>query len=197
MIRLAVAATVSALLLAGCGSPADQTAAGNAAAPAVESKAAPAPGPAEPAALARPQLALDGEGLRLASGASATPIPFGTARDAVVEAVGKSLGAPPSEQGRNEECGSGAQDYVGWKDGITLWFQDGGFVGWDSKGKLASADGVGLGTQRDRITARELEVSETSLGEEFSSGGISGLFASGAPDAKVTALWAGATCLFR
>ena len=144
-----------------------------------------------------PQLALDGEGLRLASGASATPIPFGTARDAVVEAVGKSLGAPPSEQGRNEECGSGAQDYVGWKDGITLWFQDGGFVGWDSKGKLTSADGVGLGTQRDRITARELEVSETSLGEEFSSGGISGLFASGAPDAKVTALWAGATCIFR
>ena len=197
MTRLAVAAAVSALLVAGCGSPPDRAATGNEAAPAVESKAAPAPGQGETATVARPQLVLDGEGLRLASGASATPLPFGTARDAVLEAVGQALGAPPSEQGRNEECGSGAQDYVGWKDGITLWFQDGGFVGWDSKGKLASADGVGLGTQRDRITARELEVSETSLGEEFSSGGISGLFASGAPDAKVTALWAGATCIFR
>ena len=34
-------------------------------------------------------------------------------------------------------------------------------------------------------------------GTEFTSGGINGLFDSKAPDARVTALWAGATCIHR
>jgi len=40
-------------------------------------------------------------------------------------------------------------------------------------------------------------VEESTRGIEFTADGVSGILASNAPDARVTALWAGATCVFR
>ncbi len=55
--------------------------------------------------------------------------------------------------------------------------------------------GVGIGSKRaDVESAIVAPVEETSLGREFASGGLSGLY-----DAKdvVTDLWAGSVCLAR
>jgi hypothetical protein len=140
---------------------------------------------------------LEGKGLRLAGAGSATELAFDTPKDNVTAAIAKALGAPSDQHGVDFECGSGASDYVTWENKLTVWFQDGRFVGWDSKGGLAGADGLAIGTARDRIAGPALEVSQSSLGTEFTRAGISGLFASKAANAKVTALWAGATCIFR
>ncbi len=55
--------------------------------------------------------------------------------------------------------------------------------------------GVGIGSKKADVDGViDAPVEETSLGREFTSGGLSGLY-----DAKdvVTALWAGSTCIAR
>ncbi len=55
--------------------------------------------------------------------------------------------------------------------------------------------GVGIGATRADVDAViDAPVENTSLGREFTSGGLSGLY-----DAKdrVSALWAGSTCIAR
>jgi hypothetical protein len=43
----------------------------------------------------------------------------------------------------------------------------------------------------------DVEFPESTIGTEFMSGELSGLLESDAPNAKVTALWAGTSCIFR
>jgi hypothetical protein len=58
--------------------------------------------------------------------------------------------------------------------------------------------GIGPGSTRAELEAvYEVEVEPTSLGIEFSAGGIGGLLDGESPDARITAMWAGVTCLFR
>jgi len=168
-------------------------AAGGNAAAANQAAAAPAP----PAA--RSPLVLEGAGLGIPDASPPRILSFDTPKAATIEAVAKALGRQPTELGENEGCGgSGSLEYAKWKDEITLYFDGGRFVGWNNDGKLKTNGGIGIGSSRADVAALPgFEVEESTLGTEFRSGGLSGILASKAPDAKVTALWGGDTCVFR
>ncbi len=165
------------------------------AAPNPAASAAPASAASDPAL---PPLVLEGHGLRISGTAPGTELPFDTPKAATIEALTRALGRPPSELGANEECGGGGLEFAEWAGEITAWFEEGRFAGWDSDGKLETQGGIGLGSSRaDLAPLRGLEVEESTLGTEFRSGGLSGILESKAPNAKVTHLWGGATCVFR
>lgn len=185
------------LLLLGACDTGPGEAGGNAVTNAGTSAAAD-PAPARPAEPALAPLELEGHGLRLSRVAPGTELPFDTPKAAAIEAVTRALGRPPTEQGANEECGGGGLEFAAWEDEITLWFEEERFAGWDSKGKLKTPGGIGIGSGRaDLAPLRGIEIEESTLGTEFRSGGLSGILDSKAPNAKVTHLWGGATCVFR
>jgi len=151
----------------------------------------------EPAA----NLALDGEGLRkflTATGAS-RPIQFGMAKADALRMLESVQGAPPQQQGENIDCG--ATNAV-WADGLTVWFARDRFVGWSlaaAGSPLSTAGGLMLGTTRAELEngASVAKIARSSLGEEFTAGEVAGLLDSAAANARVTNLWAGATCIAR
>ena len=150
--------------------------------------------------------ALDAEGFRVveASGASTHTLPFGTSREAVVDALSLRLGAP-SDQGTAEECGAGPLDYDAWDDGLTVYSQGGAFRGWalssraPTPNRMTTLAGLGLGTTRAELDEGPtvVEMQDSTLGEEFVTAGISGLLSGPSADATVDALWAGVSCNFR
>ena len=106
----------------------------------------------------------------------------------------------PGTESVNSECGAGPVTFVKWSDGLTLLFQDDRFVGWSvDKAGLTTEDGIGVGSTRAELkTARpRTKVTESTRGTEFAAGGLGGLLDGKGPDAKVTNLWAGVTCMFR
>lgn len=125
---------------------------------------------------------------------------FGLDRATVEEALTLALGKP-AEHGSNGECGEGAMDFARMPGGLLAWFQQGKFVGWfvdDAAAKLSTASGIGIGsTRKDVAGAYDAEISESSLGEEFTAGELSGLLSGKEPTAKVTAIWSGQVCNFR
>jgi len=182
-------------LLAACGG---DGAPDQAAAPTDAGTPVPAP---TTAAATTPGLAIEGEGLRLfdAASGSARPLPFGTDWKQVKTALAFRGDA---RRGVMEECGAGPLDYVKWGDSLTLYGQDGKFVGWfvdsDAKGKVSTASGIGPGSTRSELeNTYTVEVYESTLGTEFAAGDLAGLFANTSADAPITALWAGTSCNFR
>jgi hypothetical protein len=150
-----------------------------------------------PAAAVAP-IVLEGAGLRIPSASPPRTVAFDMPKAATIEALTKALGRPSTELGANEECGGGGMEFAEWKGEITAWFLDGRFAGWDNKGKLKTLEGIGIGSGRSGLAALPgFEVEESTLGTEFRAGGLSGILASKAPDAKVIHLWGGATCVFR
>ena len=204
MIRIAAAA--AALLLAAACKPAAATApeANEApAAPAVAANAAEANvAVAEPVA-AKPMVAIDGEGLRLvAAGSGSTrAIPFGTPQAEVLATLTALRGAPAI--GGNDECGAGPMTMADWKDGLSLNFQEGKFVGWsiDKHGPttLSTMDGLFVGATKADLLAGggTVKIFESTIGTEFTVGEIGGLLDGPGSAANVTDLWAGTTCMFR
>lgn len=193
------------LLCASCSSSeSEDPTEGNAVGPA-QPPAMPATDPAEqPLGLnsVQPALAstlmLDDEGLRVVDTRTGTTrlLPFGSPKERTSEVLGKLLGKITSE-GSNDECGAGRLSFTDY-DSLTTWFQEDEFVGWESQGKLTTADSVGVGSSRTALEqSRAIELPESTIGVEFAAGGISGLFNSKRPDAKVTDIWAGVTCIFR
>jgi len=206
MTKLPLFASVAALaLLAGCGeaeAPAANIVATNTVVePASDANiVVPAPVAETNAVAAAPALNLapDGLSLVLESG-SARMAGFGMDRDVAVPMVSAALGKP-ADTGRNDDCGQGPMDTVAFNGGLTMFFQEGKFVGWDldDKSTLQTASGIGIGTTlkeiRDSIT---VTLDESTLGHEFASGEMGGLLSAATPAGKVTALWAGSTCQFR
>jgi hypothetical protein len=153
-----------------------------------------APAGAEAAARNTVALNLAPDGLQTVAGASSRPLPFGTPAEVVLRVVEAATQALP-QRSRNADCGEGPLDIATYPR-IAVYFQDGRFVGWSARGRgLTTMGGVGIGSKRadvDAVIAAPVE--ETSLGREFGSSGLSGLY-----DAKdnVTALWAGSSCIAR
>ena len=125
---------------------------------------------------------------------------FGLDRAAVEDALTLALGKP-SERGSSGECGEGAMDFARMPGGLLAWFQQGRFVGWfleDAGAKLTTASGVGIGSTRKDVTgAYDADFVESTLGEEFIAGALSGLLSGQEPTARVTAIWSGQVCNFR
>jgi hypothetical protein len=147
------------------------------------------------------KLALDGEGLRIfitATGAS-RPIPFGIAKADALRMIESVQGAPHQKHGENIDCG--ATNAV-WPDVLTVWFARDKFVGWSvaaAGSPLSTPGGLMLGTTRTELEngASVARIAKSSLGEEFTAGDVAGLLDSAAADARVSNLWAGATCIAR
>lgn len=157
---------------------------------------------AEPgeAAAAAVNLAPDELTLVLAGG-SARHVSFGTAKADAVRMIAAALG-DPIEQGTSEDCGAGPLDFANFREGLSLYFQEGRFAGWDldgrEGGKFTTANGIGIGSTRKALDeAGPVTVEESSIGHEFMLGEMSGLLDSAGPEGKITNLWAGVNCIAR
>lgn len=126
-------------------------------------------------------------------------IDFGRAEAGAIAAVSKILGAEPTSRVENAECGAGPITTVSFEEGLDLLFMNGNFAGWysDSAGFVTS-NGLAAGMTRTALEAKGVtEFFETSLGTEFSSGEVFGIFDGPDGDARVMLLWAGVSCFFR
>lgn len=198
------ASLLAGLVLAAACAPATGEK-NEAAAPEINASAAAANQASPPAvnqAAASLDVAVEGEGLRLideASG-SARPLPFGMPKDQLLAILEAFRG--PADGGTNEECGGGPLDYAVWADGLTLYFQEGQFAGWAlderAAGAHATMSGIGPGSTRTELDAAyDAEVEQSTLGTEFRAGEMSGILDGETPEARITAMWAGASCVFR
>ena len=155
-------------------------------------------------------LTIEGEGLRvfLVPSGSARPILFGEPRSAVLAAVTRVQQGQRPELAENVECPATVATWP--VSGLQLLFTpDSGarFIGWSLGGRaptdsgapaLTTASGIGLGSTRAALESVYVaRVARSSLGVEFSAGGLAGLLASEAADAPIHHLWAGQVCLAR
>ncbi len=143
---------------------------------------------------AQAALALEGEGLRLVlrSSGSTRPLPFGTTRDSVVQAV-YATGVVPVDSGAAGDCGL---DYLTWSNRLNTNFREGALVGWAVRDPgLTTMAGIGVGSSRAALdSVHQAEVSTTSLGNEFAAGGMAGVLS---PEERIEVMWAGEVCLAR
>jgi hypothetical protein len=145
-----------------------------------------------------PMVALASDGLGLGAGRRAT---FGMPRAVVTGMLAKMLGNP-IEEGDDQQCGAGALSFASFRGGLGLYFENDKFVGWDLDGRdgaqFATASGLGIGATRKQLDAAgPVTIEDSTLGIEFSAGGLSGLLSSRDPEGEITNLWAGATCIAR
>lgn len=155
------------------------------------------PGPGEtPAVL----LALEGEGLRLFNAATGTsrPLPFGTEGTLLRSTLESASGGGPVEEGFSPDC---VATFIRWSDGLTTWVAGDRFVGWslrDDASSLTTPTGVGIGSTRSELEdSYAADVFTSTVGIEFSTGGLAGILDSTRSDARITHLWAGHTCIAR
>jgi hypothetical protein len=150
---------------------------------------------------ARWHVAIDGEGIRLVNEATGAtrPVAFGAAAESAIVAATAASGAIRS-RGTNQDCGAGPLEIISFEDGLSLHVQAGRFVGWSANGARAphTMSGIGIGSTRAELEAAyTADIRRTTLGTEFAAGGLQGVLASPAADARVTALWAGTSCVAR
>jgi hypothetical protein len=197
MIRtLALSAlAISALGLTACGKPA--VSAQPAAAPAPETP------PARRATAVVQGVQLRDDGLHMVVYAGDSDLKFGTPMKDAIAAIDGMLG-PGSKPETNSECGAGPIAFVKWPDGFSGLFQDGRFVGWSvddgsAKGAYVTDKAVGVGSTRAELLAAypDVKIEESTLGTEFTVGDYDGLLQGKGGEAKVGALWAGTSCVFR
>lgn len=200
-IRIGLLAA-TALALASCGGPepaADNLAEANVTEP-VAAPEAPVVNAATPAA--RPLLNLASDGLSLVDPESGSTrhVEFGTAQYQTTQMIGSALGNFTG-QAENPECGAGPLTSFDYPGGLTLFFQEGKFAGWDldGQGGYSTANGIAIGTTRTELgeSGSEVTVEESSIGHEFAAGELYGLLSDPGATGKVTNLWAGTTCIFR
>ena len=139
---------------------------------------------------------------------STRPIRFGLDQDSVISTVTTILGKPPNN-GTNNDCGEGSLTFSTWKNGLKLWFSQGLFVGWaldyklidnsdKNSNKLTTFSGIGIDSTLTQLKeVYNINLVKTSLGNEFSVGGLSGILSGSSSNDRVTSLWSGKTCNFR
>lgn len=197
-----VGAVLVALACAGCQQQ-EEVAAANVAAPAPTPRATPVATATEPAEAVAPLLNLAPDGLTLvdAKSGSARHITFGTPQFEATQSVDTALGNFTG-QAENPECGAGPLTSFDYTGGLTLYFQNKRFAGWelDGEGGLTTANGIGIGMTRAALEKAGSVVAmaaESSIGHEFTAGDLSGLLSDLGATGRVTSLWAGTTCIFR
>ncbi len=160
------------------------------------------------------RLALEGEGLRLVlvPSGSTRPLPFGTPRRRLLDVVTASVYGDAPELGENIDCRATVATWR--KTGLHLWFANdtaARFIGWSLNGGGAIAatgdarsaapttmSGIGVGSSRAALeSAYAVQIRKSTLGIEFSAGGLAGLLASDRADARIVNFWAGQVCLAR
>jgi hypothetical protein len=138
-------------------------------------------------------LTADGAGLQ--PNGSNLRIDFGRAEVGNVVAVSRLVGVVPVERVTRGDCGAGPISAVRWANGLTLNFQRDAFVGWTlAKGRgapIQTSSGLAPGQPREALS--EAQFRQTSLGLEFTAGGVSGHLNGD----EVDLIWAGTTCFFR
>lgn len=171
-------------------------------APEASPPSAAAPAPVS-APIDSPKIALDPEGLRwVLPNGSTRALPFGTPQAELIASLERVRG--PAGQGTNESCGAGPVQYAHWPDGLSLVFQAGKFAGWGVDGRadgaITTMDGVGPGMTRAALNEARgptLQVRQSSLGTEFSTGGLYGVLDGTAATARITDMWTGTSCVAR
>lgn len=130
--------------------------------------------------------------------------PFGSKGPVVIDAVRDVLGK--GEEGEEPDCPPGPATFAHFdapESGLLLTLQEDALVGWtiDEGSELTTAAGIGIGSTRAEIEAAygPVEVlTDSTLGiEVYIEDGISALLDASTPDGVVTALWAGASCIYR
>lgn len=157
---------------------------------------------AEAMAAEDPAFAVNSQGI-MPDGTPDSLIAFGANSLDTVEAV-SAVAGDLYDQDESDECGAGPMEFAHWGP-IMLTFQNGEFVGWELRDGAQDAgmgltNGATIGSTRQELEAAigaPVTVEESTLGNEFVSGGISGLLDADTPDARVTALWAGIDCAMR
>jgi hypothetical protein len=160
------------------------------------SPATPSPSPSA-SPVARVALVIEGEGLRFVDPDSgrASPLAFGSPQDRTLTATTAALGTP-ADHGTNADCPAGPVAFARWASGFTLHFRAKAFIGWTGGTGITTMSGIGLGSTRKQLAdAYDAKIEQTGLGTQFSAGGLTGVLASDAPDAKIQALWAGEGCV--
>ncbi len=168
----------------------------------------------------RPLVVLTSNALQLVSpiSGSSSAIEFGTEETALVNMLRRSLRMEPTSTGQNKDCGAGTLKMTSWINGLTVVFQENRhtvvdnetewqFAGWYLTNgpstvpalKLTTMAGIGIGSTRAEMEdAYVIEVSETSLGYEFSTKTeLYGILDGAGKDAKITTMWSGLNCSFR
>ena len=151
----------------------------------------------------RERLALDGDGLMLVDSAtgSTRTIAFGAPEVEAIAAASSALGVP-RERSTNLDCGAGPLDFVAFESGLLVNVQSARFVGWSVRPGRERAprtmSGIGLGSTRAELErSYAAAIAATTIGVEFSAGGLRGVLASGEAHARITDLWAGTNCVAR
>lgn len=143
-------------------------------------------------------LELEGLGLTTADSGKISHIPFGTAHDGTLSAVGEALD-DANHDGPVPDCPAGPADAAQY-DELTLTFQNGSFVGWTiaEDSSLTTVDGIGIGTTVAELKEAytDVQIDEASIGNIFAAGDLFGLVDTNDDDGKVTVLWTGTTCIF-
>jgi len=210
MNKLHALTSVLLLSLAACGGAKNNTAnnaQGGGANSAATNAAAPVANAAEPEdhghVMDGPRVLLTGTGL-MGDGTDASEIRFGASRSDTMAAVSRTLGQARSTNNVEDCGGSGSAQQADW-GAVVLFFQDDKLVGWEQRDAsetpwIGTPGGATVGMRRPQLSdalGGAVSVEQSSLGSEFSGGGVSGLLASDRADAQVDRLWAGSNCAMR
>ena len=153
---------------------------------------------------ARFHLLLGGEGIEIRGqdDAPSASLLFGDKKARVAATLWEVFGVP-GKSAVNEECGAGPMSFLSFGP-LTLNFSEDDWVGWFlSDGKAGSAvrttlaNGSGIGSPVGAVAGEVEYFEDSTLGHEFTAGGISGLSAGQGESAPIDTLWAGINCHFR
>ena len=168
--------------------------------PIVEAPPQLSPGPEVTPDASAPTVVLqsDGLGLVTATGSNRMQL-FGEADPQVLQdALTRALG--PGTPSAQPDCGADVTTVS--YGGFQVLLEDGRFAGWSLNGSeqgLTTGIGLGPGSTLAELRAdlAPLEVTETTIGTEWTGGGFGGLLDGATEDSRVTSTWAGRTCIFR
>lgn len=198
-------ALAAALGLVACSPAGDSPAPAPADAPAAVPAAAPAADPAAPAT-GLDAVLLEGDGFMPANpggGGTGLKLSFGAPRATVIAYMTGLHGGTAPHTDSNDECGAGPVQFARWDDDLTLAFQDGKFAGWwageQAPAGFSTAQDIHVGSTLAEVRAAwpDVSVMNDSIGPEFASADIFGTLSGTTASARVTALWAGVSCIFR